>query len=59
MNQVVDGSLDYCENMSKKCETNCSNDKRTSRIAEANWGKVVEILRQFNTHSPIDNENKH
>jgi len=59
MNQVVSGSLDYCENMSKKCETNCSNDKRTSRIAEANWEKVVQILRQFNPNSATDNEKKH
>jgi len=47
MNEVVNGSLDYCENLSKKCETHCLNDKRTGRIAEANWGKVVDVLRQF------------
>ncbi len=45
--------------MSNKCETNCSNDKRTSRIAEANWGKVVEILRQFNPNSPTNRQKKH
>ncbi|CAF2380867.1 unnamed protein product [Rotaria sp. Silwood2] len=59
MNQVITGPLDYCQNLSKKCETTCLNDKRTSRIAEENWGKVVEILRQFYSYSPIDDEKKH
>ncbi|CAM4761207.1 unnamed protein product [Rotaria magnacalcarata] len=59
MNQVVTGSIDYCEKLSKKCETDCYNDKRTGRIAEVNWGKVVKILRQFNSYSPVDNQKKH
>jgi hypothetical protein len=59
MNQVVTGSLDYCENMSKTCETICLNDKRTSRVAEANWEKVVKILRQFNSYSSSVDTKKH
>jgi transposase len=59
MNEVVSGSLDYCDNMSKKCETNCFNDKRTSRVAEANWAKVVKILRQFNSYASTDDEQNH
>ncbi|CAF4098610.1 unnamed protein product [Rotaria socialis] len=59
MNQVITGSIDYCEKLSKKCETTCFNDKRTGRIAEANWEKVVKILRQFNSYSPVDNQKKH
>jgi hypothetical protein len=58
MNQVIHGSLDYCENMSQKCATNCLIDKRTSRIAEANWSKVFKILQQFNLHSSKDDEKK-
>lgn len=59
MNQVVTGSLGYCENLSKKCEVNCWNDKRTSRIAEANWTKVVKILQQFNAESSMDSQKNH
>ncbi len=59
MNQVVSGSLDYCDQMSKTCETNCFNDKRTSRVAEANWGKVFKILQQFNSYSSPDDTGKH
>jgi hypothetical protein len=54
---AVDSSLAYCENMSNKCETICWNDKRTSRIAEANWPKVVENLQRYNVHSSSDNGN--
>jgi len=56
MNQVLKGSLNYCENLSKKCEKICLTDKRTSRIAEANWEKVVQILRQF---GPANEDQKH
>jgi hypothetical protein len=59
MNEVVTGSIDYCDNMSKKCEAICFNDKRTGRVAEANWSKVVEILRQFNSYSSTDDEKNH
>lgn len=59
MNEVVSGSLDYCDNMSKKCETICFNDKRTSRVAETNWAKVVQILRQFNSFSSTDDTKNH
>jgi predicted transglutaminase-like cysteine proteinase len=58
MNQVVSGSIDYCDQMSKTCETDCLNDKRTSRVAEANWEKVVKILRQFNTYSSSTDDQK-
>ena len=54
----VDGSVDFCEDLTKSCETKCSQDKRTSRIAEANWPKVVNILRQYRAHSPADEEKK-
>jgi len=47
MNQVFNGSLDYCEQLSDKCQKRCLDDKRTSYIAEANWAKVVKILMQF------------
>lgn len=59
MNEVVSSSLDYCENMSKKCEINCYNDKRTSRVAEANWSKVVQILQQFNPSLATDDIQNH
>ncbi|CAF1592124.1 unnamed protein product [Adineta ricciae] len=58
MNQVVSGSLDFCENLSKQCQTNCLSDKRTGRIAEANWSKVAHILQQFNSYPAINNEKK-
>ncbi|UJR35519.1 hypothetical protein I4U23_028273 [Adineta vaga] len=58
MNQVVNGSLDYCENMSKVCQTNCLADKRTGRIAEANWSKVAKILQQFNFYPVTGDEKK-
>jgi len=54
MTEVLKASLDYCQTLSDKCQTRCLNDKRTSRIAEANWTKVVKILRQFNANTPTD-----
>lgn len=59
IHQVVSGSIDYCDHMSKTCEKNCLNDKRTSRIAETNWDKVAKILQQFNSYSSPDNTEKH
>jgi len=56
MNGVVKGSLDLCQKKSNKCEKRCFNDKRTGRIAEANWAKVVKILQQFNTLSTIEDK---
>jgi hypothetical protein len=54
MSNVLNGSPDYCQQESSKCEKRCFNDKRTSQIAEANWATVVKILKQFNSHSPTD-----
>ncbi len=54
MTAVFNGSLDVCQEKSQKCEKRCFNDKRTSRIAEANWAKVVKVLQQFNTFSTIE-----
>jgi predicted transglutaminase-like cysteine proteinase len=54
MNDVLTGSLDLCQEKSVKCEKRCFNDKRTSRIAQANWAKVVKILQQFNSFSTIE-----
>jgi hypothetical protein len=58
MNEVLNGSLDDCQEKSEKCEKRCFNDKRTSRIAEANWAKVVKVLQQFNPYSPTNVEKK-
>ncbi|CAF1352958.1 unnamed protein product [Adineta steineri] len=58
MNQVVGGALDFCENMSNKCEATCLSDKRTGRIAVANWPKVVTILQQFNPNLATNDEQK-
>ncbi|UJR10423.1 hypothetical protein I4U23_014627 [Adineta vaga] len=52
MNNVVDGSIDFCQEKSSQCEKRCFHDKRTSRIAEANWAKVVQILQQFHSYTP-------
>mgnify|MGYP006892787095 CR=1 FL=1 len=51
INNVIDESIDYCTKLSRTCETHCLSDKRTSRIAERNWSKVVSFLRSFNTLS--------
>ena len=59
MNQVVSGSIDYCENLSRKCEASCLNDKHTSQIAEANWAKVVKILQQLNAEVSMDSQKSH
>ncbi|CAF4689917.1 unnamed protein product [Rotaria sp. Silwood1] len=50
------GSIQYCQEKCDKCEQRCITDKRTSRIAAANWAKVVKVLQQFNTFSPIKQE---
>ncbi|CAF4114565.1 unnamed protein product [Rotaria sp. Silwood2] len=54
----LDSSIEYCQEQCDKCEQRCLNDKRTSRIAAANWAKVVKVLQQFNTFSPITQEQK-
>jgi predicted transglutaminase-like cysteine proteinase len=54
MNEVVDGSVDLCQKKSNHCEKRCFTDKRTARIAEANWFKVVKVLQQFNSMSMIE-----
>jgi len=54
MTDVVNGSLDLCQKTSNICEKRCFNDKRTSRIAQANWAKVVKVLQQFNTFSTTE-----
>lgn len=59
LHQVATSSIDYCNNKSKRCEENCLNDKRTSRVAEANWWKVVEILREYRSLPSMDAEEKH
>jgi hypothetical protein len=58
MSNVLNGSPDYCQEESSKCEKRCFNDKRTSQIAEANWAIVVKILKQFDSHSPTIEEKK-
>ncbi len=52
--QVSNDALDQCQDQSIKCENRCFNDKRTSRIAEANWAKVVQVLHRYNTLSSIE-----
>lgn len=59
LNQAASSSTDYCMNKSKKCERTCLNDKRSSRVAEANWWKVVEILREYRSLPSMDVEQKH
>lgn len=49
INKSSDGSVDYCQEKYAKCQHRCLHDKRTSRIAEANWAKVVKVLQQFNS----------
>ncbi|CAF0848389.1 unnamed protein product [Adineta ricciae] len=58
MSSAVDGSLDLCQEKSSECEQSCFHDKRTSRIAEANWAKVVKILQQFHNHAPSQDVEK-
>lgn len=58
MNEVVGGSLDFCQVRSNSCQKHCLEDKRTSQVAEANWAKVVKVLRQFNTYPTNDDEKK-
>lgn len=58
MTDVNHSSLELCQEKSVKCEQRCFNDKRTSRIAEANWLKVVKILQQFHNFSALE-EKKH
>ena len=58
MNEVVGGSLDFCQVKSNSCQKHCFEDKRTSQNAEANWGRVVKVLRQFNTYPTSDDEKK-
>jgi hypothetical protein len=52
--EVSNESLDLCQKKSVECEKRCFNDKRTSRIAEANWAKVVKVLHRYNTLSSIE-----
>jgi len=56
MNEVLNSSFDVCQEQSNKCEKRCFSDKRTSRIAEANWAKVVKVLRQFNSYLPANEQ---
>ncbi|CAF0988000.1 unnamed protein product [Rotaria sordida] len=56
INKAVNNSIEYCQEKSDRCGHRCLNDKRTSRIAAANWAKVVKILEQFNALSPIKEE---
>lgn len=58
MNEVVGGSLDFCQLKSNSCQKHCFEDKRTSQNAEANWARVVKVLRQFNTYPNNDDEKK-
>ncbi len=58
MTEMLDSSFDLCQEQSHKCEKRCFTDKRTSRIAEANWAKVVEILQKYNSHSPTNEDKK-
>lgn len=49
-----DGSLDFCQSQTDQCQEHCLNDKRTGRIAEANWAQVVEILHRYKMPSDTD-----
>ena len=58
MTEMLDRSVDICQEQSHKCEKQCFNDKRTSRIAAANWAKVVEVLKKYNSHSHTNEDKK-
>ena len=58
MNEVGKGPLDHCQSVSNTCQNRCFEDKQTGRVAEANWVKVVQILRQFNAYPSIDEQKK-
>jgi len=56
--EASNNSVDVCEEKSARCEKRCFNDKRTSRIAEANWAQVVKVLHRYDTLSALE-ENQH
>jgi hypothetical protein len=58
MTEHSNGSLELCQNQSNKCEERCFNDKRTGRIAAANWAKVVKVLQQYNSYSNTNEDKK-
>jgi len=59
MSEMLNGSLELCQEQSNKCEKRCFNDKRTSRIAEANWAKVVKVLQNYNSNQNPHGDKQH
>jgi hypothetical protein len=56
LDHVTDDSINYCQNMLNECQPRCWNDKRTRRIAEANWPMVAKSLPYFDPSRETMNE---